>query len=303
MPLRPAKELLQDALANGYAVGYFESWNLESLQGVIDAAEATHSPVLIGFNGEFLSHSARLASERISWYAALGRAAAESASVPCGLIFNECAQDDWIQLAVRSGFSQVMLDDPAASHDEYVRRVKELTTYAHLLGVAVEAGVGHLPCGSSGTIETGDSLLTDAQAAAQFVQDTHIDILAVSVGNVHILVQGEQGLELDRLAAIRRACPRIAGRVDIPFDLHGGTGIAADALQKAISMGVAKVCYGTYLKQRYLAAVRAALDSDQINPHRLLGYGGREDVMVAGRLAVRDAVLERIALLGCCQRA
>ena len=91
--------------------------------------------------------------------------------------------------------------------------------------------------------------------------------------------------------------------MDIPLDLHGGTGIEGDDLKRAISLGVAKVCYGTYVKQRYLAAVRARLASDQVNPHLLLGFGGSEDVMVAGRLAVRDAVLERIELLGCCRRA
>jgi hypothetical protein len=65
---------------------------------------------------------------------------------------------------------------------------------------------------------------------------------------------------------------------------------------------VAKVCYGTYVKQRYLKAVRAALANDEVNPHLMLGFGRDEDVMVAGRQAVRDAVLERIELLGCCKR-
>jgi fructose/tagatose bisphosphate aldolase len=74
-------------------------------------------------------------------------------------------------------------------------------------------------------------------------------------------------------------------------------------LREAIGLGVAKVNYGTYLKQRYLRAVRAALASDEVNPHELLGIGGAADVMVAGRLAVRDAVLERIEDLGCCGRA
>ena len=74
----------------GYAVGYFEGWNIESLQGVIDAAEQTHSPIIVGFNGGFLSATDRLAGKRLSWYAALGRAAAESAPVACGLLFNEC---------------------------------------------------------------------------------------------------------------------------------------------------------------------------------------------------------------------
>ena len=68
-------------------------------------------------------------------------------------------------------------------------------------------------------------------------------------------------------------------------------------------MGVAKINFGTYLKQRYLGAVRDALGQDESNPHEMLGGGGRLDVMVAGRLAVRDAVLERIGRLGCCGKA
>jgi fructose/tagatose bisphosphate aldolase len=94
----------------------------------------------------------------------------------------------------------------------------------------------------------------------------------------------------------------IHARVPVPLVLHGGTGITAQSLQQAIQLGVAKVNYGTYLKQRYLQALRAALLQQPSNPHELLGMGGPSDVMVAGRLAVRDAVLERITLLGCCDK-
>ena len=129
-----------------------------------------------------------------------------------------------------------------------------------------------------------------------FVATTGVNLLAVSVGNVHIMTHGQAGLDLDRLAEIRR-------RVAIPLVLHGGTGIAADALRQAIALGVAKVNYGTYLKQRYLDAIRAALGRDASDPHHRLGIGGHEDILVAGRRAVRDAVLERIGMLGCCGRA
>jgi fructose-bisphosphate aldolase class II len=89
----------------------------------------------------------------------------------------------------------------------------------------------------------------------------------------------------------------------VPLVLHGGTGIDRDALRAAIGLGVAKVNYGTYLKQRYLAAVRAAVGRDGPDPHRLLGIGGPDDVLTAARRAVRDAVLERIDWLGCRGRA
>ena len=88
MPLEAVGPMLRRAVEEGYAVGYFESWNLESLQGVIDAAEQSRAPIIIGFNGDFLSRPDRLAQERLDWYGALGKAAAESATVPCGLIFN-----------------------------------------------------------------------------------------------------------------------------------------------------------------------------------------------------------------------
>src|SRR5215469_7420731 len=137
MPLEAIGPMVRRALDGGYALGYFESWNLESLQGVVDAAEATGSPVILGFNGDFLSRPARRAAERLAWYAALGQAAAESAWVPCGLIFNECPRDDWVRGAIEAGFNLVMPADPDAPLDEYTRRVTELAGLAHARGVAI----------------------------------------------------------------------------------------------------------------------------------------------------------------------
>jgi ketose-bisphosphate aldolase len=294
MPLWPISELIQHARAHRYALGYFESWNFESLQGVLDAAETTASPIIIGFNGEFLSHPNRKLSERLHCYAELGKAGADCASVPCGLIFNECPNDDWVRAAVLAGFNLVMPADPSASYDDYRLRVATLTEFAHRYGAAVEAEVGHLPFGASG-IRNGHGF-TDPELAARFIEQTQVDLLAVSVGNVHVMIKGEQDLDLQHLSEIYR-------RVTKPLVLHGGTGIKASALREAIGLGVTKVNYGTYLKQRYLQAVRSSVAANIENPHELLGLGGDRDVMVAGRAAVRDAVLERIELLGCCGKA
>ncbi len=295
MPLEAIGPMMRRALDKGYAVGYFESWNLESLQGVVDAAEEARAPVILGFNGDFLSRPTRQAVERLSWYAALGRAAAESASVPCGLIFNECPRDEWVRAAIDGGFNLVMPADPEAPADEYTARVVALARLAHEQGVAIEAELGELPCGAGGGMPHGGSA-TDPDDASAFVAATGVDLLAVSVGNVHILTTGRAGLDLDRLAAIRR-------KVDIPLVLHGGTGIDDDSLRRAVALGIAKVNYGTYLKRRYLDAVREALGVVCADPHRLLGIGGPEDILVAGRRAVREAVLERMGLLGCCGQA
>ncbi len=230
-------------------------------------------------------------------YGSLGRAAAESSSVPCGLIFNECPRDEWIRAAIEAGFNLVMPSDPAAAPAEVVDRVAALTRFAHERGVAVEAEVGELPAGPHG----GDGAprggsATEPEAAAAFVAATNVDLLAVSVGNVHVCTAGDQSLDFPLLERIRE-------RVAVPLVLHGGTGIRAEALRKAIAMGVTKVNFGTYLKQRYLKEMRAALSRDSQDPHLLLGMGGPEDALVAGRQAVRDAVLERIEWLGCCGQA
>jgi fructose/tagatose bisphosphate aldolase len=293
VPLTPLRTLLADARDRGYALGYFESWNLESLQGVVDAAEKARSPIILGFNGEFLTGEHRLARERIEWYAALGRAAAASASVPCGLIFNECALDSAVAAAADAGFNLVMPADASASYEQYEARVAVLARHAHASGAAIEAEIGTLP---DGTGSGHGGSVTDPDLAARFVAATGVDLLAVSVGNVHIRLEGQSDLDLGHLEKIR-------AKVSTPLVLHGGTGITGGSLQQAIRLGVAKVNYGTYLKQRYLKAVRAALGSSEPNPHELLGIGGAADVMVTGRLAVRDAVLERLPLLGSCGRA
>ncbi|OHB84064.1 MAG: hypothetical protein A2V98_12070 [Planctomycetes bacterium RBG_16_64_12] len=259
---------------------------------MLDAAEQTRSPIIIGFNGEFLSRAGRRAVERLALYGALGKAAAESATVPCGLIFNECPNDPWVLDAADAGFNLVMPSDPGAPYHDYVRRVQRIVQHCHGRKVAVEGELGELPCAASGKAESvGD--LTDPECAEHFVQATGVDLLAVSVGNVHIQLRGERDLKVDHLAAIR-------ARVSVPLVLHGGSGISAPSLQQAIQLGIAKVNYGTYIKQRCVTALRKATAVDDLNPHHLLGFGDDADLMIVVRRAVCDAVLERISDLGCC---
>jgi fructose/tagatose bisphosphate aldolase len=290
MPLESIDCLMKAAQHHGYAVGYFESWNLDSLQGVIDAAEQTRSPMIIGFNGEFLSQRAGATPEELALYGTVGRAVAAKATVPCGFIFNECSKVPWLERAITAGFNLVMPADAGGPPGDYTGRVKRLTALAHAQGVAVEAEVED----SSG--ESGHEEDTDVGSAAKFVEATGVDLLAVHVGNEEIKLQGRAPLNLERLEAIHR-------RLDIPLVLHGGTGIEDASLKEAIRLGVRKVNYGTYMKQKYISALRGALSSKKTNPHALLGDGSETDVMVVGRTVIRNAVLERIELLGCCGRA
>jgi len=291
MSLLAPSRLFGVARERGFAVGFFESWDIASTQGVIDAAEEAGAPIIIGFNGEFMSGDNRVAEERVEWYGALGRAAAETAKVPCALIFNECPKDNWVRAAVDSGFGIVMPADASASREDYRRRVRVLAEYAHAKGVAIEAGLEELPSGASGTVE-GEACTTDVEEAVDFVKETGVDLLGVSVGNVHIQLRGEQSLDLDRLGALTRAVG--AGLV-----LHGGTGIPSEDIRKAAALGVVKVNYGTYIKQAWLKVMREALAHPEPNPHKLLGIGGPEDALMLGRNAVKEAVLSRLEPLGC----
>jgi ketose-bisphosphate aldolase len=295
MPLEPVMEMMRHARSHHYAVGYFESWSIDSLYGVIDAAEQTRSPIIIGFNGNFLSRDGRAERERLALYGALGHAAAVAASVPCGFILNECAEDEWTRNAITAGFNLVMPADPNATPANYAQRVSAIVALAHVNSVAVEAEIGELPSGMPGEHRHAGSR-TSVQGAKDFVAGTGVDLLAVSVGNVHLALESTHSLDLARLAEIHAA-------VDVPLVLHGGSGIASDYVAKAISLGVTKVNYGTYLKQRYLKAIRAALGRDELDPHMLVGFGGPQDMLVVGRKAIREAVLDRLPLLNSAGKA
>lgn len=292
LPLVPISQMMSHALQHQYAVGYFESWSIESLQAVIDAAESSHSPVIIGFNGEFLSHEERRVEERLTWYGALGKAAAESASVPVGFIFNECTVDARVREAVTAGFNLVMpIPRADESTESYMERTRAIVDYAHQHDIAVEAELGELPMHQ---VAGGEQ--TDPQYAADFVEKTGVDLLAVSVGNIHVLLEGHEGLDLSLIQKLNDA-------ISVPMVLHGGTGIESTSLREAIQYGIAKVNYGTIMKQHYLTVIREGLANLDENPHHLLGYGGDADILVKGRHAVRDIVLEKMQDLHCIGKA
>lgn len=282
MPLAPLQKLLADARKGGYALGYFESWNVESFQAVVQAAEEERAPVIAGFNGGFLRHQGRQAPESLAFYAGL-RLALERSSVSIGFLLNESGDLEQIKQAMDLGFNAVMPESEDMEPGRYLRLVQEVVEIAHPKGIAVEAQVGRLPHAGDGAGANGR--LTDPEEASRFVRETKIDALAVAAGNVHVLTEGKAGLDFDVLRRIR-------DRVDIPFVLHGGTGISLDQAGRMIELGVVKFNFGTNLKQAYLEAVRGKLAAYHapMSPHPFLGMGGEEDIMVAGRDAVKETV-------------
>lgn len=289
MPLVSLVSLLEQAQDEQYGVGYFESWNLESLQGVLAAAEETGAPVIAGFNGGFLNNPARPHPESLAYYACV-RPVLEHSSVPVSFLLNETDSLEQIKEGLRLGFNAVMPESEGLSLDTYRGFVKEVVGFVSRHGVSVEAQVGCLASGASD--HNGRSELTDPDTAGEFVEETGVDALAVSVGNVHILTEGKADLDLDVLRRIRE-------RVKVPLVLHGGTSIPLELNKELIALGVVKFNYGTVLKQAYLQAVKLRLTCYEppMSPHPFLGIGGPEDIMAAGRDAVKLKVKEIIATL------
>ncbi len=288
MPLVPMKEILQDALRGGYAVGYFESWDQYSLEAVIEAAENRNSPVIVGFGGMMMDQP-WFDGGGLERLGALGRVAVEQSKVPTAFILNEVQTFDQVQRGLQCGFNVVMMGFPHLPFEENVRLTRQVVEVAHAVGAEAEGELGMLPEGERR--EEGASSLTDPQKAAEFVERTGVDALAVSVGNVHILVEGKADIDLDLLARIHQA-------VNVPLVIHGGTGFPDEAVQRAIQLGVAKFNVGTVFKVAFLEGVTEAINrtSPQANPQLVVGSRTQEDVLLQGKERVRREVERLIDL-------
>lgn len=300
MPLVSMKKLLSRAEEEGYAVGYFESWNLESLLAVMDAAEETNSPVIIGFNGAFLCNHARKRKENIYHYGSLAKAVAEHASVPAAVILNEADQLPFLFEGLKAGFNVVMYDGDESSYEETVRINKKLVQEAHAVQAEVEAEVGKLSEAVTGSTELIRGETTDPEKAARFVEETGIDALSVSVGNVHMLEAGKKArLHLDLVGKLRKTVP-------VPLVLHGGTGIDEDDLREAIRLGVRKINVGTVLRRTYINSYKEYFlthQVDTLDPNELTSTGGELDMHRTVRSKVSDEVARLIRLFGSVNKA
>lgn len=292
--LVPFQELMDAAARGQYAVGYFESWNLESLLAVADAAEAMRSPVLLGFSGIFLPSPARKTREYLADYAALALAVGKRLPVPTCLLFNESPNLDWVLDAINLGFGLVMFTDDALRFDEQVAKVSEVVRHAHPANSAVEGEVTALAgVGGELTNVPEDLHLTDVEPARRFVEMTGVDALAVNVGQAHLHGRRQVQLNLERLAELREA-------VSIPLVLHGATSVAPDDLRAAIQLGIRKVNIGSSLKRVYFETLREtpARVGEPYNPYDVIGSGTASDVLTVARLALQETVERWIKLLG-----
>jgi ketose-bisphosphate aldolase len=294
MPLVPFIELMAQAEHGGYAVGYFESWNFESLLAVADAAERMKSPVILGFSGLYVPSPARRVADPLAAYAAMASTVAQGLSIPTCVLFNESPYFSVVEDAVRLGFGLVMYTDEAIERRTLEERTRGIVAHAHARGAAVEGELRPL-AGVGGELSSAsqDARFTNPEEAREFVERTGIDALAVNVGQAHVHGRSFVRLDLDRVAELKDAVP-------VPLVLHGASSVDRDDLRAAIARGIRKINIGSVLKQAYFGALRSACVArdETVNPYEVIGSGLDADVLVAGRVAMQETVEELIRRFG-----
>ncbi len=278
-------KMLKEAQRCGYAVGYFESWNLESTRAVVKAAEEERSPIIIGFNGSLLAARAR----DLEGYATIGKVMAEKASVPTALLLNEAQDFQQIVQGIKCGFSSVMIDGSSLPLDENIKLTRKIVEVCHSVGVSVEGQMNELPHAEDGEFH-GDitGFLTVPEKAAYFVRETDLDALSISVGNIHILYKEKAKIDFRRLEKIREL-------IGIPLVVHGATGISDDDIQRMLRLGVCKINIGTELRVRFKNGMKKAIEKSYvIDPEEILGMAEQE---------MKHLVKSKIKIYGCAGRA
>ncbi|PKO24091.1 MAG: hypothetical protein CVU38_00460 [Chloroflexi bacterium HGW-Chloroflexi-1] len=294
MTIVSMQEILAQALQHGYAIGYYESWDQYSLEGAIEAAEEAHAPAILGFGGA-VTNPDWLNTRGVAGLACLARCLAEHAGVPAAVLFNEGQTLGQIRRALEAGCNAVMLDSSGLPFEENVALTRQVVAAARAVGATVEAELGRLP---DAIAEAQHAALTDPDQARRFVERTGVHALAVSIGNTHLVLEGEIAVDLDLLARIHEAVPA-------PLVLHGGTGFPRAAVPDAITCGVAKFNLGTRLKRLFLAGVRDAMpDPLRVrNIHPYVGSRDKDDVLLRGKERMKAEIIELTKLYGSAGKA
>jgi ketose-bisphosphate aldolase len=286
MPLVDFKELMEHAEKKKYAVGYYESWNMESLLAAYDAAERLRSPIILGFSGIFLTHDKRVVKDPLSMYAALVNESCRQISVPACSLFNESPKLEPVLDAIDMNYRMVMFTDEKLSFEQQIEKVKLVVNKAHKKNVAVEGELISLLGIEHELTEVPDDLkFTIPEAALSFVEQTGVDSLAVNIGQAHMHGKKEFHIRLDILKKIK-------DKVNIPLVLHGGSYINADDMKKAIEIGIRKVNVGSILKKVYFQSIKEAAQQlgFESNPYEVVGSGFEKDINVKARIELQKVI-------------
>ena len=257
MAFEKTSDIIKSAKAHNTSVFSVNCMDYNTIAGVIRAAEAVNTPVLVQLYPE---HASLNKTINMEGFAAITKQLASEVKVPIGLHLDHCYTFEEIRRAADAGFTSVMYDGSTFSMEENAAKTKEITSEMHARGVYVEGEIGHvgLAAEDSGSDE---DLYTKPDAAAQFAAESGVDMLAIAIGNAHGFYKGTPHLDIERLDQIREATN------GLPLVLHGGSGIPDDQLAVAFSRGINKFNYGTNFLWAYYKAIAAFIKEHESQPY------------------------------------
>lgn len=249
-----AKELLTDAMHNGYAVGAFNVENMEMVMAVLTAAENKQSPVIMQTTPGTIKYAG------VDYYYANVKTAAERTKIPVVMHLDHGDSFARAMQAYRAGYTSIMIDGSKLALEDNIALTKSVVESCHPGGVFVEGELGKVG-GKEDDLENGDdNPYTDPDEAKQFVEATGVDYLAIGVGTAHGVYKGTPHVNTDLIATIRDL-------VQLPLVLHGTSGVPDEQVLTAVKNGICKVNYATDLRiaftngvKEYMAAHPAAFD-------------------------------------------
>ncbi len=302
MSLVTTKEILVPAREGGYAVGAFNTSNLEITQAIFEAASELRAPIIVATSESAIKYAGFENLFNIV------RSLAEEYKVKAALHLDHGASLEIVVKCLRHGWTSVMID---ASKEEFERNIEitsRVVEIAHMCGVPVEAELGRLGgIEDQVKVDEREAMLTDPHQAKEFVEKTGCDFLAVAIGTSHgaYKFKGEPKLDLDRLKTI-------AGIVSIPLVLHGASsvpqdvldraskygaklpgakGVPEEALREAVKRGISKINIDTDLRLAFTGAVREILTEkpEVFDPRKIVGHA---------RTAIKEVVKRKIEIFG-----
>lgn len=276
MSLTPYKEILDYAIQHKITIGAFNSFNMETLQAVVSAANKKNCPLIVQTYHEHVKFAGS------KFMAAVAKVAAEESSVKIALGLDHGQSFEQAKSCIESGYSGVMIDLSGEDIDFNIAETKKVVELAHSKGVSVEAELGTIMTGDSTVAEIASGN-TDPVIARKFVKETGIDCLAVSVGTAHGLYKFKPEINFDLVE-------ELVNSTGCPIVVHGGSGTPDEDVLKMVKLGIAKLNVGTDFFMAYNEAMFSVLSEKGPACDAI-------EVMRAARAAVEKVALQKLDLL------
>jgi len=274
MTLITLKDILKPAREEKYAVGSFNILDIQMIRGVIEGAEEEHSPVILAF-GDI--HSKIVNFDIIF---PLMVKMAKKAKIPVAVILDHGMSFQSNMIALKYGATGVMFDGSSLPYEQNAKKTKEIVKIAHSLGVSVEAEIGHVAVDKNKEKE----IYTDPIEALNFMEETNVDALAISIGTAHGICLKKPQLDFDRLEKINEIS-------DIPLVLHGGSGVSDEDFRKCIENGISKINFFSRNSHAIAEYLRKKLNGMGNEPYY-------QDLVQLVRDSCKAKVKEKIRVFG-----